>query len=152
MKKQKMLRRAMLASIASIVLLYSGITSACESYNPIPVGQFSNAVVDKIGLLANDDPDIVYTIYLESLTTSDGSTMNCGLFTVVWSRAPTSNMNQDEYDSLVQSHMQLEIVKIAKTAFALNLYLQGSVRANAWLPAQSPSIGRVNFISMEKTP
>ena len=44
------------------------------------------------------------------------------------------------------------IIKMAKTALVLNYYLQGSVRANAQLPQQSPSLGKDGFLSMEKRP
>lgn len=127
---------------------------ACETSAPMPTGEFSEGVVSKIRMMNGDGPDseVVHTIYLDSYrNVATGQTGTCRHFYVL-SSTYTPLLTPGELSSIVDAHIQTEIVKVLKTAFALNLHIQGSVRSNVWLTQFSPSMARDDYLSYSKKP
>jgi len=129
------------------------VSAACGSYTAISPGVFSEGTIGEIKLV----PDLynyagvgetemrVHYIYLDSFKMNSSATLStCGYFTIITGSDSTYN------DYHINYYYYNDTVKMVRTAFALNYYLEGKVREFSNFPIASPTVGIDGYLSVKK--
>jgi len=129
------------------------VSAACGSYTAMPPGVFSEGTISEIKLV----PDLykyagvgelemrVHYIYLDSFKMNSSATLStCGYFTII---TGTDTTYPDYY---IYYYYYNDTVKMVRTAFALNYYLEGKVKEFSNVLIASPTVGVDGYLSVKK--
>lgn len=140
-------------AVLMLLLLMSISTvawSKCDNYSPVSPGEFVEGVVGRVKLqrfaFAGDTETVV--VYLESFKNVDlNQTENCGSFTINWGyEDPVTREFKLEYNNYSAA------VKLATTAFALNLHLEGMLSASTIVGKAGTSLTSEGYLSITHRP